>query len=169
MAEISIRSHRPEDIPTLTAIMVNAFEGVSIDQGIENVFGQINGHDWKWRKARHLADDLQRDPEGIFVAESDGRIVGFVSTWMDREAGIGHIPNISLVPDMRGQGLGRRLLELALDRFRQAGMTHAKIETLVQNEIGNHLYRSVGFEEVARQIHFVADLNRDEREGITDP
>lgn len=163
MTEISIRPHRPDDIAILTAIMVDAFEGVSIDQGIENVFGQINGHDWKWRKARHLADDLQRDPEGILVAEYDGRIVGFVSTWMDREAGIGHIPNISLVPDMRGQGLGRRLLELALDRFRQAGMTHAKIETLVQNEIGNHLYQSVGFEEVARQVHFVADLKRPER------
>ena len=30
--------------------------------------------------------------------------------------------------------------------------------TLAQNAIGNHLYHSLGFVEVARQIHFVAKL-----------
>jgi ribosomal protein S18 acetylase RimI-like enzyme len=153
-----IRNYRPEDLPVLTAIMVDAFEGVSIDQGIENVFGPINGRDWKWRKARHLAEDARRDPLGIFVAECDGKVVGFVSTWMDRESGIGHIPNISLTGESRGLGLGRQLLEHALARFRQAGLTHAKIETLAHNAIGNHLYPSVGFKEVARQVHFVAEL-----------
>jgi len=28
----------------------------------------------------------------------------------------------------------------------------------VQNDVGNHLYRALGFREVARQIHFVAPL-----------
>ena len=158
MTEIQLRGVRPDDLPVLTDIMVSAFEGVSIDQGIEEAFGQINGHDWKWRKARHLEEDFQRDPTGVLVAECAGRVVGFVSSWMDREAGIGHIPNISLAAEYRGQGLGRRLLHAIMDRFRAAGMTHAKIETLAQNEIGNHLYRSLGFHEVACQVHFVADL-----------
>ena len=55
---------------------------------------------------------------------------------------------------MRGQGVGRRLIEHALSHFRAAGMTIAKIETLEQNAIGRHLYPSVGFVEVARQIHY---------------
>ena len=46
----------------------------------------------------------------------------------------------------------------ALDRFRAAGLTHAKIETLVQNEVGKGLYESLGFREVARQIHFAMEL-----------
>jgi ribosomal protein S18 acetylase RimI-like enzyme len=50
------------------------------------------------------------------------------------------------------------LLEHAMDHFRAARLTHAKIETLAQNAIGNHLYPSLGFIEVARQIHFVAKL-----------
>jgi ribosomal protein S18 acetylase RimI-like enzyme len=37
-------------------------------------------------------------------------------------------------------------------------LTHARIETLVQNGVGNHLYTSIGFREVARQIHFAIDL-----------
>lgn len=153
-----IRSFRPDDLPELKRIMVAAFDGVSIDQGMQKLFGPINGHDWQWRKARHLDEDAARDPSGIFVAEIDGRIIGFISTWQDREAGIGHIPNLSLEPDCRGKGFGRQLIEFALQRFREAGLTHAKIETLEQNAIGNHLYTSLSFREVARQVHFLAEL-----------
>jgi ribosomal protein S18 acetylase RimI-like enzyme len=153
-----IRPYRPDDLPTLKAITTAAFDGVSIDQGIEREFGHMNGHDWQWRKARHLDDDAARDPAGIFVAEENGAVIGYITTWQDREAGIGHIPNIAIDAAFRGQGLGRKLIEHALAHFRAAGLSHAKIETLVQNDIGNHLYRSLGFREVARQIHFVAAL-----------
>ena len=153
-----IRPFQPADLPLLKAITVEAFTGVSIDHGIEQQFGPINGHDWKWRKARHLDDDAAREPAGIFVAEENGRVIGYITTWQDREAGIGHIPNVAIAPEYRGQGLGRLLIEHALSHFRVSGLTHAKIETLAQNAVGNHLYRDLGFVEVARQVHFVAKL-----------
>jgi ribosomal protein S18 acetylase RimI-like enzyme len=156
-----IRTFSPTDLPLLKAITVEAFDGVSIDHGIERQFGPIGGHDWRWRKARHLDEDAARDPQGIFVAEDGGQIVGYITTWQDRAAGIGHIPNIAIRPAHRGHGLGRQLIEHALDHFRRAGLSHVKIETLVQNDVGNHLYRSLGFREVARQIHFVASLAKD--------
>jgi len=37
-------------------------------------------------------------------------------------------------------------------------MTVARIETLEQNPIGRQLYPSLGFLEVARQIHFAIPL-----------
>ena len=156
--ELTIRPYRSDDLDLLRKIMVDAFDGISIDQGMEAEFGLINGRDWKWRKGRHLDADVERDPEGIFVAEVEGEVVGFVSTWQDARAGIGHIPNISLVPECRGQGIGRKLLQYVLDRFRENGLRAARIETLVQNERANHLYASLGFREAARQIHFVANL-----------
>ena len=154
-----VRPYQPADLPTLKALTNEGFDGVSIDQGIEREFGPVAGHDWKWRKARHIDEDARREPEGIFVAEKDGRVVGFITTWQDREAGIGHIPNIVVDRGLRGCGLGRKLIEHAFDHFRRSGLSHAKIETLVQNDVGNHLYRSLGFREVARQVHFAADLN----------
>jgi ribosomal protein S18 acetylase RimI-like enzyme len=39
------------------------------------------------------------------------------------------------------------------------GLSHARIETLDQNEIGQTLYPSMGFEEVARQVHYCLDLS----------
>ena len=159
MSDVTYRPYHPNDLERLRQIMVDAFEGVSIDHGIERLYGPINGHDWQWRKGRHLDEDATRDPAGIIVAEQDGEVLGFISTWMDHEAGIGHIPNISLLPESRGKGVGRKLINLALDRFREAGLSHAKIETLESNAIGNHLYTDCGFREVARQVHFVAPLD----------
>lgn len=157
-----IRPFRSDDLPALQRIATEAFSGVSIDEGMEKLYGPINGHDWRWRKARSVAEDADRDPSGIFVAEDEsGAILGFISSWQDAEAGLGHIPNIALVPQARGQGLGRKLIAHVMDHFRGCGLTHAKIETLEQNAIGGHLYPSLGFREVARQIHMVADLTTD--------
>jgi ribosomal protein S18 acetylase RimI-like enzyme len=153
-----LRTYQPSDLVALKRLTLEGFSGVSIDHGIEEQFGPINGHDWRWRKARHIDDDVARDATGVFVAEEDGQVVGYITTWQDRAAGIGHIPNLAVAASHRNQGLGRALLEHAMNHFRAAGLSHAKIETLAQNAIGNHLYPSLGFVEVARQVHFVAKL-----------
>ena len=155
---MQIRSFQPTDLEHLKRLTTDGFLGVSIDHGIEERFGAINGHDWRWRKARHIDEDVARDPAGVFVAEEDDQVVGYITTWQDREAGIGHIPNLAVAASHRNRGLGRMLIEYALNHFRAAGLSHAKIETLAQNTIGNHLYPSLGFLEVARQVHFVAKL-----------
>jgi ribosomal protein S18 acetylase RimI-like enzyme len=153
-----IRSYRPEDLDTLRGLTVAAFEGVSIDHNIEKEFGEINGRNWKWRKGRHVDADAAAHPEGIFVAELDGWVAGYISTRLDRESGIGWIPNLVVADGLRGQGLGRKLIEHALGYFRANGMTMAKIETLDQNPIGQHLYPACGFKEAARQIHYVMKI-----------
>ena len=106
-------------------------------------------------------EGVAREVEGILVVESaEGEVVGYITTWQDVDGGIGYIPNLAFVPEWRGRGLGRLLIQMALDRFREAGLSHAKIETLAQNEVGHHLYTSIGFREVARQVHFFADLSK---------
>jgi ribosomal protein S18 acetylase RimI-like enzyme len=153
-----IRPYQPSDLEFLKRLTLEGFAGVSIDHGIEERFGRINGCDWRWRKTRHIDDDVARDAAGVFVADDEGKVVGYITTWQDREAGIGHIPNLAVAASHRNQGLGRTLIEHAMNHFRAAGLSHAKIETLAQNAIGNHLYPSLGFVEVARQVHFVARL-----------
>jgi predicted N-acetyltransferase YhbS len=101
VVNMQIRPFQPSDLPRLKEITVEAFDGVSIDQAMENAFGQINEHGWRWRKGRHLDDDVARDPQSIFVAEEEGRILGCITAWMDREASVGHIPNVALTPESR--------------------------------------------------------------------
>jgi ribosomal protein S18 acetylase RimI-like enzyme len=77
---------------------------------------------------------------------------------VDREAGIGRIPNLAVSAKAQGLGIGRALIEHALNYLRGEGMEVAKIETLAGNATGEHLYPSIGFVEAARQIHFFKKL-----------
>jgi ribosomal protein S18 acetylase RimI-like enzyme len=158
---ITIRPYREDDRPALRDLTVAAFDGVSIDQNIDRVLGPVAGRDWRWRKARHVDEDIDIEGGEIAVAEDDGtgEAVGYVTMKFDPETRVGWIHNLAVAGGRRGAGLGRRLLEHALARFRAEGMTVAKIETLEQNPVGRHLYPSVGFIEVARQIHYAMRLD----------
>jgi ribosomal protein S18 acetylase RimI-like enzyme len=164
-----IRPFRPADLEVLRRLTAEAFDGVSIDQNMERRFGPINGRDWRYRKARHIDQDAAAYPQGIFVAEEGDRILGFVTTRVDAEAGVGHVPNLVVAAGDRRRGLGRQLVEYALDYFRALGLTHARIETLEQNARGQRLFTSLGFEEMARQIHFARQLGPKETDALPRP
>ncbi len=154
-----IRQFNPDDLPAIKAITVEGFTGVSLDHAVEEKLGgKLAGHDWRWRKARHIDDDAAANPGGIFVAELEGEVAGYITTVLDREAGRGRIPNLAVSALMRGQGIGRALIERALDYFRAEGMAYAAIETMASNPIGQTLYPDCGFEEVARQVHYARRL-----------
>jgi ribosomal protein S18 acetylase RimI-like enzyme len=152
--DITIRPYRPDDLDSLRRLTVDSFAGVTLEQNVEDALGVLNGRDWRWRKARHVDEDVAANPTGVFVAEAAGRVVGYVSTRIDRETGKGRIPNLAVSEEARNQGLGRRLIEHALDYFRSEGLVYAVIETMAQNPVGNHLYPACGFVEVSRHVQF---------------
>lgn len=156
---MNIRPFQPGDLDRIQQITVESFEGVSIDRNIEQLFGPVGDTDWKQRKARDLAADCEVHPAGVFVAEEDGVMAGYITTRVDAFSRIGRIPNLAVDPAFRGRGIGSDLIAFALQWLREQGMELAKIETLEQNERGQALYPRFGFREVARQIHFVMPLN----------
>ena len=157
-----LRPFRTDDLPRLQEITALTFGPVSIDRNLEERFGDFGPSDWRERKCAAIADDCRIQPDGVFVAESsEGDVVGYVTTRLNPGSGIGGIPNLAVDPAHQGQGIGRALLERALAFFREQGMEIAKIETLEQNPVGQHLYPGLGFVEVARQIHYALDLRAD--------
>jgi ribosomal protein S18 acetylase RimI-like enzyme len=155
---MTLRPYLPADLETMIRITLEGFDGTAIDQHVERLCGVINGHDWRWRKGKQIEEDCEVNPAGVFVAEEDGRVLGYITTRVDREAGKGRIPNLAVDASAQGKGIGRRLIEHALDYFRAEGMAVAVIETMSNNSKGQHLYPSCGFEEIARQIHFAMKL-----------
>jgi len=158
MNSVSLRLYRPDDLQGIKGLTVESFGGVTIEENLEAALGTLSGHDWRWRKARHIDEDVAANPTGIFVAESQGRMVGYITTRLDRDAGKGRIPNLAVAEEFRGRGLGRQLIEHALDYFRAQGLAYAVIETMAQNPVGQHLYPACGFVEIARQVHFARKL-----------
>ncbi len=155
-----IRTYRPQDLPRLQEITAHTFGPVSIDRGMEQLLGAFGDGGWQARKLAAISDDCRLQPDGVFVAEeAGGRVVGYVTTRVNHASSLGWIPNLAVDPSHQGRGLGRALLQHAIEFFRREGLQVAKIETLEQNAVGQSLYASLGFREVARQIHYAMRLD----------
>jgi len=93
---------------------------------------------------------LRRDPEGSVVAESGGRVVGFMlGDVRAGEFGIeepcGWIEVIGVDPDCGGRGIGRALGEAMLKRFRERGVE--RVRTMVDRSMPDveRFFESLGF------------------------
>ena len=96
----------------------------------EKISGEYRPDVWEAR----LSYYMRRDPEGSVVAESDGRVVGFMlgevrSGEFGLEEPTGWIEVLGVDPEARGQAIGRRLAEILLEHFRAAGAE--SVRTLV--------------------------------------
>ena len=80
--QFTIRLFKPADLEAIKRLTVDSFAGVTLEQNVEEALGELGGHDWKWRKARHVDEDVAAAHVGIFVAEYQGRVAGYISTWL---------------------------------------------------------------------------------------
>ena len=156
-----IRPYRCDDLRRLKQITEICFDGVSIDRNIEENFGQINGRDWRFRKLRHIDADVAGDhARGAFVFETDdGDVVGYITTRLDREAGIGWIPNVAVDPTHQGAGVGRQLMEHAIDfmikLFEAMDPQEARGRRFTARELVAEGERLLGEDEKAEMDHAI--------------
>ena len=106
----------------------------------------------------HINDDVEANADGVFVAEIDGEVAGYITTYINHRTKIGGIPNLSVHPNFQQRGLGTELIEAALVYLKEEGMLYSRIETLDQNQIGTAFYPKMGFVEIARQVHYIRPL-----------
>jgi [ribosomal protein S18]-alanine N-acetyltransferase len=95
------------------------------------------------------------------VAESEGAIVGYGIVAMG--AGEAHVLNLCVAEAVRGRGIGRRMLQLLIERSVQAGMQDVFLEVRPSNPHAIALYQSVGFVEVGRRRgYYQAEAGRED-------
>jgi ribosomal-protein-alanine N-acetyltransferase len=98
---------------------------------------------------------------GFLVAHAGppSGIVGYVvsDTTPNYGRDIGHVKDLAVHPDARGQGLGRTLLHRALETLSRAGAALVKLEVRATNDVALDLYRSEGFEPLRRIPRYYAD------------
>jgi ribosomal protein S18 acetylase RimI-like enzyme len=158
-AGVIVREMRPDDLDRVRAITLEGFGGVSVEAAIDRQWPGKLPTVWGERKWRAMQAEVRDHPECCFVAEVDGEVAGYITTIVFAADKVGRIPDLAVDARFQGRGIGRQLLERAIEFFRGRGLMVARIETLANNEVGNHLYPSVGFEEVARQVHFAMRLD----------
>jgi len=156
---ILLRPARRDDLDAMAAITAEVFGPFSVDAAVEAALGRAGRAGWADLKAAGIRRAIDRYADACFVAERAGRVVGFVTCSVDESASRGHILDLAVARFCQNRGVGRRLLLRALERFRERGLQQAKIDTLETNPVGQHLYPSLGFREVVRQIHYVMPLD----------
>jgi len=90
-----------------------------------------------------------------FVWVEDGRVVGNVSLRRSVEWGGFMIGNVAVHPDWQGRGIGRRLIEAALEDIAARGGRWVGLELQAGNEAAHRLYESLRFREVGRTLHLL--------------
>jgi len=156
--EIVIRQARPDDFEAIASVTAEVFRPFALEAHIQEAIGNAGGQEWLRIKTAEIERDRRADPEGCFVAERGGRVVGYLTSALSPFVSRGRIVDLAVAAECQGRGVGRRLIETALARFRRLGLKQAKIETLTCNPVGRHLYPAVGFKEIARQIHYIVPL-----------
>ena len=71
---------------------------------------------------------------------------------------MGAIQNVGVIPTHRGMGLGRAIVLLSLQGFRQVGMRRVYLEVTAQNKAAVSLYRSLGF-RLTRTMYKASDFD----------
>ncbi|MBM7170718.1 GNAT family N-acetyltransferase [Streptomyces sp. G44] len=88
-------------------------------------------------------------PHDHLVAELDGRLVGYVKlgfpTPLIVNAHVRQIQGLAVAEDVRGTGIGRRLLRAAVDEARGQGAVRVTLRVLGHNTPARKLYEAEGF------------------------
>jgi ribosomal-protein-alanine N-acetyltransferase len=113
---------------------------------------------WSARAFAHEVTD--NDHARCWVAEvKEGDrspvLAGIAVVWLIVDEA--HIATIAVEPQMRGQGIGRAMMETLLADARSQGMLSVTLEVRRSNLAARSLYQRFGFEEVGVRIRYYKD------------
>ena len=86
---------------------------------------------------------LKRNPNTSFVAVCEQKVVGVILCGHDGRRGI--IQHACVSPDHRREGIGQKLVDLALEALKEEGITKVLLVAFKKNEGGNAFWESQGF------------------------
>lgn len=134
--------------------------------GAEEEGWLITGGEWRsaGEERRYLRWIRHHDDAAVFVAETDGTIIGRLSIARDNHPASEHVADLGLMVarDFRRQGAGRALMDEAERWARRVGVRKLELHVFPHNDGAIALYEGLGYEREGfrrghyrRQDHFV--------------
>jgi RimJ/RimL family protein N-acetyltransferase len=151
---MKIRPADPNDAAQLVAL--------GSEVGREEGGWLITTNGWRTiaEERRYLRALRRYEHAAVFVAEDQGRIIGRLSLARDGHPASYHVADLGLMvaAEYRRQGVGRALLEQAVEWARGTGIRKLELHVFPHNEPAIKLYESFGFvREGYRRNHYRRD------------
>jgi len=136
--DIVVRTATPEDSLVAGRICFDAFSAINTAHGFP---GDLPGPE----AGAGLLSAMFSDP-GFYcvVAEHDGRIVG--SNCLDERSVIRGVGPITIDPNAQNLGVGRKLMQAAMDRANERGAAGVRLVQAAFHNRSLSLYTSLGFD-----------------------
>lgn len=121
--------------------------------GILHIYAEAldNGKVLSFEKAQEIFIKQQQYPDyKVFVAEDNQRIVGtFALLIMENMAHMGTpsavIEDVGVLPTMQGKGIGKLMMEYALNYAKEKGCYKMSLSSNLRREKAHQFYESLGF------------------------
>jgi putative acetyltransferase len=106
-------------------------------------------------RARRFRETLENPGAGgMWVLDDEGRVVGWIGAYEPGPAGVLSF-GMALLPEARGRGGGRALLDTVLEHARSRGAHKVELEVWPNNARAIALYTRAGFQvEGLRRAHY---------------
>lgn len=112
-----------------------------------------------WPREAYEKEITKNELAYYVVAESEGEIVGYAGLW--EVVGEGHITNVAVRKERRGQGISNFLMQALLNRMFELNFYGMTLEVRVSNICAQSLYRKFGFESVGLRKSYYSDNGED--------
>ncbi|MCL6454113.1 MAG: ribosomal protein S18-alanine N-acetyltransferase [Alicyclobacillus sp.] len=112
-----------------------------------------------WSRQAFVTELVDNRLAEYLVLEHDHRVIGYIGVWLVIDEG--HITNVAVHPDFRGQHLGEFLMRTVMDNCAARGMRRITLEVRVTNTVAQNLYRKLGFVAVGKRRGYYTDNNED--------
>lgn len=142
---ITVREARPADAAALLTYIRRVFAepGVNLITAPDEFQLTVDG------ETRFIAELAAADNSLYLLAEHDGEIIGQLTLQGGKRRSIHHATTlgITVAKEWRGQGVGRRLMDRAIEYARASGVIkRVELHVFTRNQPAIHLYEQFGFE-----------------------
>jgi ribosomal protein S18 acetylase RimI-like enzyme len=160
---VTVRALEERDIDAVVEFSVRAwapvFESMCAVMG-RTIFSRLYP-DWKpAQEARAVESVIRDDGSRVWVAESGGRLAGFVAVVFHDRDGVkaGEIAMVAVDPDFQNQRIGLALVSLAVGEIGDLGIPLAEIGTGGDpgHAAARHVYEKAGFTPVPMVWYYKA-------------
>lgn len=100
---------------------------------------------------------LKRNPATNFIAQQDANVVGVILCGHDGRRG--YIYHLAVNPNYRRNGIGKSLVNRAIEALRKEEINKVALVVFKSNELGNKFWESIGFEKREDLIYRNLSIN----------